>query len=161
MGGFHARRSLSGKESIKRICDSIAAENNAWPYIPLTNGQFYIMNRLYWGDIWKTRRDDVTAEVLIAFCVLKNAVEYFKKSAHMLFIDGGHCGDGWKIRVASLLDCNHSIQPIGFELCQGESNTSWVIFLQALKEAGIGSPGSDDLQRLRTGNPNGSVIRHD
>lgn len=53
VGGFYSRRSLSGKESIKRICDSIAAENNAWPYIPLTNGQFSIMNRLYWGDIWK------------------------------------------------------------------------------------------------------------
>ena len=53
VGGFHARRSLSGKESIKRICDSIAAENNTWPYIPMTNGQFSIMNRLYWGDIWK------------------------------------------------------------------------------------------------------------
>ena len=26
------------KESIKRICDSIAAENNAWPYIPMMNG---------------------------------------------------------------------------------------------------------------------------
>lgn len=43
------------KESIKRICDSIAAENNAWPYIPMTNGQFYIMNRLYWGDIWREK----------------------------------------------------------------------------------------------------------
>lgn len=86
----------------------------------------------------KVKRDTITAEVLIAFCVLKNAVEFFKKSAPMLFIDGGHYGDGWKIRVASSLDCNHSIQPIGFELCQGESNTSWVTFLQALKETGIG-----------------------
>ena len=43
------------KESIKRICDSIAAENNAWPYIPMTNEQFYIMNRLYWGDIWREK----------------------------------------------------------------------------------------------------------
>ena len=36
------------------------------------------------------------------------------------------------------MDCNHSIQPIGFELCQGESNTSWVTFLKALSEAGVG-----------------------
>ena len=43
------------KESIKRICDSIAAENNAWPYIPMTNGQFFIMNWLYWGDTWKEK----------------------------------------------------------------------------------------------------------
>ena len=82
-------------------------------------------------------REETKVEVLIAYCILKNEVDYFRKSVHTLFIDGGHCGDHWKILVASFLDCNHKIQPIGFELCQGESNTSWVTFLEALKVAGI------------------------
>ena len=46
--------------------------------------------------------------------------------------------DGWKILLCCFMDCNHSIQPIGFELCQGESNTSWVTFLTALSEDGVG-----------------------
>lgn len=86
----------------------------------------------------RVRREKITAEVLVACCVLKNAVEYFRQSVHALFIDGGHCGDSWKILVASFLDCNHSIQPVGFALCQGESNTSWITFLEALKVAGVG-----------------------
>lgn len=86
----------------------------------------------------RVKREEITAEVLIAFCILKNAVDYFRNNIHVLFIDGSHCGDAWKILVASTLDCNHCIQPIGFELCQGESNTSWVAFLEALNLAGVG-----------------------
>lgn len=80
----------------------------------------------------------MTAEVVMAYCVLKKAVDYFRKAVHILYIDGCHCTDGWKILLCSFMDCNHSIQPIGFELCQGESNTSWVTFLTALSEAGVG-----------------------
>lgn len=60
--------------------------------------------------------------------ILKRAIDYFRNAVHILYIDGCHCTDGWKILLCSFMDCNHSIQPIGFELCQGESNTSWVTF---------------------------------
>ena len=137
MGGFHARRSLSGKEYQETLRFHCGGEQRVAVHPDDERAVLHHEPAVLGRHLEKVKRDTITAEVLIAFCVLKNAVE-FKKSAPMLFIDGGHCGDGWKIRVASSLDCNHSIQPIGFELCQGESNTSWVTFLQALKEAGIG-----------------------
>lgn len=77
--------------------------------------------------------------------VLSSAVNLFMKSPHILFIDAGFSSDKWVIMLACFMDGNHHIQPVGFELCSGESGSNWCLFLNMLKEAGITEEGVPDL----------------
>ena len=77
------------------------------------------------------------AEVVNAICVLKNAVDCFLNSVHVMYLDACHVADKWVILLCCFMDSNHSVQPIGFSLCQAETKTDWEQFLLALDAAGM------------------------
>ena len=92
-------------------------------------------------------------EEIGAGVVVGSAVQLFRKSTHVLYLDAYFCSDGWVILLAAFLDGNHHVQPLGFRLCKSESYVSWALFLGMLQEAGITEKKVRDLAVYSDRNP--------
>lgn len=91
-----------------------------------------------------------------AGAVLKNVVDQWVATTHILFVDACHTSDGWMIYIACFVDPNHHVQPIGFRLCEAEDEKNWLYFLHALKRAGV-NDGIEDLVIMSDRSP--AIIR--
>ena len=69
--------------------------------------------------------------------VSEAAVTLMENNNHILYVDACFSSDHGALLLAVFMDSNHMIQPIGFQIAPGETKSSWFLFMEALKSAGI------------------------
>lgn len=89
------------------------------------------------SDVLAPLPETVTADTRGLGTVISKLITHFLANTHILFLDACHSEDTWVIMVACFLDGNHSIQPVGFYICQSERESYWKTFLQMIYMAGV------------------------
>ena len=100
-------------------------------------------NNIVYIDAANITRNGVSMLEFVSLTfVSEAAVKLMENNNHILYVDASFSSDHGAILLAVFMDSNHMIQPVGFQIAPGETKSSWFLFMEALKSAGI---NYDDL----------------